>query len=95
MAEHQSHNDAFADAPRIYGVLGEFSSAEALINAARQVREAGYVYTDAYSPLPIRGLSEALGFHHTRLPLGASSPCVPTLNATHYTAPIPAPQTRR
>jgi len=69
MAEHQSHNDAFADAPRIYGVLGEFSSAEALINAARQVREAGYVYTDAYSPLPIRGLSEALGFHHTRLPL--------------------------
>lgn len=66
---HAAHDPSLAAASEIYGVLGEFPSAEALIDAAHNVREAGYTKTDAYAPLPIRGLAEALGFHRTRLPL--------------------------
>jgi hypothetical protein len=67
--QYSSFDGALADRPEVYGVLGEFPSAEALVEAAHKVREAGYTRTDAYSPLPIRGLSEALGFHRTSLPL--------------------------
>jgi len=55
--------------PRIYGLMAEFASATDLVAAARRVREEGYVRTDAYSPFPIEGLSEELGFHQTRVPL--------------------------
>ena len=59
---------ALDDAPRIYGVLGEFASAEELLEAARGVREAGYRQTDAYAPFPVHGLAGALGARETRLP---------------------------
>ena len=55
--------------PRIYGLMAEFASATDLVAAARRVREEGYVRTDAFSPFPIEGLSEELGFHQTRVPL--------------------------
>src|SRR5439155_9891930 len=55
--------------PPIYGLLAEFADATALVHAARQVHEAGYRKLDAYSPFPIEGLAEAIGFRHTRLPL--------------------------
>jgi hypothetical protein len=57
------------DDRELYGVLAEFASAEALLDAGRQAAAAGYRRLDAYSPLPIEGLSEAIGFNRTRLPL--------------------------
>lgn len=54
--------------PSIFGLLAEFHSPEELLAAARKSREAGYRKMDAYSPYPIEGLSEAIGFHRTRLP---------------------------
>jgi hypothetical protein len=54
---------------QLYGLLAEFPSAEALVRAARQTREAGYRRFDAYSPMPIEGLAEAIGFTRTRIPL--------------------------
>jgi hypothetical protein len=53
----------------IYGLLAEFSGPDELKAAARRAYAEGYRRMDAYSPLPIEGLSEALGFHHTAVPL--------------------------
>ena len=53
----------------MYGLMAEFSSEASLLRAARHAHEAGYRRMDAYSPLPIDGLAEALGFRHTRVPL--------------------------
>jgi len=55
--------------PAIYGLMAEFASGDSLVQAARRAYEAGYRRMDAYSPLPIDGLAEALGFRHTRVPL--------------------------
>lgn len=52
----------------LYGLLAEFDSAEALLNAAHRVREAGFTRTDAYSPFPIHGLAEAIGFKEHLVP---------------------------
>jgi hypothetical protein len=50
-----------------YGVIAEFTDPQTLLAAANAAREAGYTELDAYSPFPIHGLSEAIGFHHSRL----------------------------
>ena len=51
----------------LYGVVAEFSDPQALLDAALATREAGYTSTDAFSPFPIHGLAEAVGFHKSRL----------------------------
>jgi hypothetical protein len=51
----------------LYGVIAEFHDPQALLDAAHAVREAGYTSTDAFSPFPIHGLAEAVGFHKSRL----------------------------
>jgi hypothetical protein len=53
----------------LYGLLAEFGDPELLREAARAAREAGYRRIDAFTPVPIEGLSEALGQGPTRLPL--------------------------
>jgi hypothetical protein len=53
----------------LYGIMGEFDTPDDLLAATHRARAAGYVHMDAYSPFPVEGLSEALGFHRTRLPL--------------------------
>lgn len=55
--------------PGIYGVMAEFDNPTDVVEAARRVHEEGYRRMDAYSPFPIEELSEAIGFHHTRLPI--------------------------
>jgi hypothetical protein len=53
----------------IYGLLAEFDDPTSLVAAAHRARHDGYRCMDAYSPFPIEELHEALGSHHTRLPL--------------------------
>ena len=52
-----------------YGMMAEFDSVNALVDAANRTREAGYKKIDAYSPFPVEGLAEAIGFHHDEVPL--------------------------
>jgi hypothetical protein len=49
--------------------MAEFDTPEALVAAARSAFAAGFRKMDGYSPFPVDGLAEALGFHHTRVPL--------------------------
>ncbi len=81
--------------PPIYGLLAEFDSAEALLVATRQAYEKGYRKPYAYAPFPVEGLSEALGFHRTRLPLlvfiGGVLGCVGGYYLQYYTSVIDYP----
>lgn len=53
----------------LYGMLAEFETPDALLEAARKTQAAGYKRLDAFTPMPVEGLAEAVGFHHTSLPL--------------------------
>jgi Alternative complex III, ActD subunit len=53
----------------IYGLMAEFEDPNDLVAAAHRAYHEGYRAMDAYSPLPIEELHDAIGFHHTRLPL--------------------------
>jgi hypothetical protein len=53
----------------IYGIMAEFDTPTALLEAARRTYRAGYKKIDAYSPFPIEGLAEEIGFHHDEVPL--------------------------
>ena len=53
----------------MYGVMAEFDNRFDLLEAVKKARAAGYTEMDAYTPFPIHGLGEALGFHDRRLPL--------------------------
>ena len=53
----------------IYGLLAEFESPEELLAAARRTHDAGYKSIDAFTPMPVEGLAEAVGFERTSLPL--------------------------
>ncbi len=52
----------------LYGILAEFDTATQLVDAARRVRDAGYVKTDAFSPFPLHEIDEALGIKRSVLP---------------------------
>lgn len=52
----------------IYGLMGEFDSPETLLAAAQGAYAKGFRRMDAYSPFPIDGLAEAIGFHSSRVP---------------------------
>jgi hypothetical protein len=52
-----------------YGLMAEFDDPSALVAATAKARDAGYRRMDAYSPFPIEALHDAMGAHHSRLPL--------------------------
>jgi hypothetical protein len=53
----------------IYGLMAEFDTPTQIVVAARHAYAAGYRRLDAYSPFPVEGLSEAIGFYRNRVPL--------------------------
>jgi len=55
--------------PTTYGLMAEFDNPTALVDAATKARLAGYRKMDAFSPIPIEELNEALDLKRTRLPL--------------------------
>ena len=52
----------------LYGVMAEFASAEQLVAAVHQAREAGHERVEAYAPFPVEGLAEATGFRRNWVP---------------------------
>ncbi len=53
----------------LYGLLAEFDDPAQLVEAAKKAYEEGYRKMDAYTPFPVEGLAEAVGFSKPRLPL--------------------------
>jgi hypothetical protein len=51
-----------------YGLMVEFLTAQEVLDATRQARQAGYRDMDAYTPYPVEGLAAELGMRKTRLP---------------------------
>jgi hypothetical protein len=56
-------------APTLFGLMAEFENGAALVAAAEKARLAGYRKMDAYSPIPLHEMDEALGIEKTRLPI--------------------------
>lgn len=56
------------DAADLYGLLAEFDRPGDLLAAARAAHAAGYLKMDAYTPIPVHGLTDALGQRATKLP---------------------------
>jgi Protein of unknown function (DUF3341) len=49
-------------------LLAEFASADALLGAVHKARDEGYTRMDAYTPFPVDGLAEAIGFDEDIIP---------------------------
>jgi len=75
--------------------MAEFDDANALVAATRRAHDEGYRRMDAYSPFPIEELHEALGSHHSRLPLivliGGLCGCVGGYALQYWAAAIAYP----
>jgi hypothetical protein len=52
----------------LFGLMAEFETPDDLLVAAKATFAAGYRKIDGYSPLPVHGLGDAIGFPRTRLP---------------------------
>lgn len=65
---------------KTYGVVAEFADDASVLAAANKAREAGYTVMEAYSPLPVHGMEEAIGRKRSKLPwivfLGGVAGCV-------------------
>ncbi len=55
--------------PPIYGLIAEFDTPTEIVVAARRAHEEGYRRMDAYSPFPVEGLAESIGFKRNRVSL--------------------------
>ena len=53
----------------IYGMMAEFDTPVALVEAAKRTYQAGYKRIDTYTPFPVEGLAEEIGFHRDEVPL--------------------------
>jgi Protein of unknown function (DUF3341) len=80
---------------RAWGLLAEFETPDELLHAVRHARAEGYRRMDAYTPFPIHGLSDAMGFRPTKLPFivlaGAVIGCVAALGTMWFSATIHYP----
>jgi hypothetical protein len=81
--------------PHLYGLMAEFEDPQSLLNAAHAAYEHGYRKMDAYAPFPVEGLSEAIGFHKTKLPMvvlaGGVLGCVSGYMLQYWTSAIDFP----
>lgn len=59
-----------------YGILARFLNTDDLIRAAKNLSSSGLRQIDAYTPFPVEGLAEALGFQKTGISLVVLLGCI-------------------
>src|SRR5689334_3214186 len=65
-----SSNDVrLSEFPGIHGAMAEFDTPEGLLEAAERAYAEGYRQMDAYAPMPVEGLAEAIGFRKNKVAL--------------------------
>lgn len=52
-------------------VVGIFDDEDVLLDGIRKIRSAGVKIQEVYSPFPVHGIDEALGYKRSRLPIAA------------------------
>jgi hypothetical protein len=52
-------------------IVGIFDNEDVMMNAVRQVRTGGVKIHEVFSPFPVHGLEDALGYKRSRLPIAA------------------------
>jgi len=52
----------------LYGLAAEFDNPEDIVIAAHKAYDEGYRRMDAYTPFPVHGLVEAIGFRDNKVP---------------------------
>ena len=52
----------------LYGMMAEFESADAVLEASKKTYAAGYRRIDAFTPFPVHGLAHAVGYRKRILP---------------------------
>lgn len=57
-----------ARAGRLWGLVAEFQTPQAVVNAAKAARAAGYEEVDAYTPFPIDELTHELSHGRSKVP---------------------------
>jgi len=79
----------------LYGLMAEFETQQELIAACERVRDGGYREMDAYTPVPIHGLKDAMGWDDNRLQkvvfAGAIAGCVSGFSLMYYITMITYP----
>jgi hypothetical protein len=78
-----------------FGLLAEFTEADELVVATSRVHADGYRHVEAYAPLPVEGLADALGFRRTRMPVvvlvGGVVGCLSGFALQYYTTVVSYP----
>jgi hypothetical protein len=52
-------------------ILGVYEDEDVLMDAVTKIRKAGVKIHEVYSPFPVHGLDEVLGYNRSRLPIAA------------------------
>ncbi len=52
-------------------IVGIFDDEDVLVQAVRDVRKNGVAIHEVYSPFPVHGIDDALGYKRSRLPIAA------------------------
>jgi hypothetical protein len=50
---------------KLYGVMAEFDSPGALLRAAEKVRDQGFKRWDCFTPFPIHGIDQVMGYRNS------------------------------
>ncbi len=81
--------------PPIYGLMADFDEPDQLLAAAHRAYEEGYRKMDAYTPFPIEGLAEAIGFRRSMVApivlIGGVIGCLSGFFLQYYVAVIDYP----
>jgi|SRR5579875_2035028 len=57
------------DVPAIHGAMAEFDTPEDLVAACEKAYASGFRKMDAYAPMPVTGLAEAIGYKKNKVAL--------------------------